>query len=90
MKLTDQGIRNVKQAPERMAAGAKALEAMGGKLLSLYMTMGEYDYVGIGELPSDEAVATFCLALGSLGNVKTTTMRAFSMDTVASLVKSLP
>ena len=90
MKFTDQGIRNVKQAPERMAAGAKALEAMGGKLVCLYMTMGEYDYVAIGEMPSDEVAATFCLALASLGNVKTTTMRAFSLDEVAGLVKPLP
>jgi uncharacterized protein with GYD domain len=52
--------------------------------------MGEYDYVAIGEAPNDEAAATFALALGSLGNVKTTTLRAFTKDEFATLVKKLP
>ncbi len=45
---------------------------------SFFVTMGEYDYVAIGEAPNDEVAATFSLALSSLGNVKTTTLRAIS------------
>jgi uncharacterized protein with GYD domain len=49
MKLTDQGIKDIKNAPQRIEAAAKALEAMGGKMTGFYLTMGEYDYVVIGE-----------------------------------------
>ena len=89
-KLTDQGIKNIKDAPERYKQGTKAIEQMGGKVIGFYLTMGEYDYVGIGEAPSDEVAATFALALGALGNVRTTTLRAFTAEEFAEIVKKLP
>lgn len=90
MNLTDQGIKNIKDAPKRIEAGIKALEDMGGKLTGFYMTMGEYDYVTIGEAPNDEAVATFLLGLGSLGNVRTTTLKAFTREEFVAMVNKLP
>lgn len=89
-KLTDQGIRNIRQAPERLQAGIKSAEALGGKLIGFYLTMGEYDYVTISEGPNDEAVATGALAAGSLGNVRSTTMRAFTQQEFVNIVKKLP
>ena len=89
-KLTDQGIKNIKDAPERFKQGVQALEAMGGKLIGFYLTMGEYDYVAIGEAPSDEVAATFMLAQGALGNVRTTTLKAFTTEEFAEMVKKLP
>jgi len=35
-KLTDQGIRNIKEAPQRIEEGIKAIEAMGGKTINFY------------------------------------------------------
>jgi uncharacterized protein with GYD domain len=90
MKLTDQGAKAIKEAPGRIEAGIKGFEAMGGKVLGFYVLMGEYDYAAIGEAPSDEVAATFSLALSSLGNVKTTTLRAFTTEEFAGLVKKLP
>ena len=89
-KLTDQGIKNIKDAPERLEKGIKAFEQMGGKLIGFYLTMGEYDYVGIGEAPSDEAAAVFNLAQGALGNVRTTTLKAFTTEEFAEIVKKIP
>jgi uncharacterized protein with GYD domain len=90
MKLTDQGIKDIKNAPQRIDAAAKALEAMGGKMTGFYLTMGEYDYVVIGEGPSDEVGMTFLLGLGAAGNVKTTTLKAFTKEQFAEMVKKLP
>ena len=89
-KLTDQGIRNIKEAPGRIEEGIKGAEAMGAKVLGFYTVMGEYDYVAIGEFPNDEAVMAFALALGSTGNVRTTTLKAFTKDEFAEIVKKLP
>jgi uncharacterized protein with GYD domain len=89
-KLTDQGIREIKQAPQRVEDAFKAYEAMGGKVLGFYTVMGEYDYVAIGEAPSDEVHLTFALALGSQGAVRTTTLKAFTKEELAEIVKKLP
>jgi len=90
VKLTDQGIKAIKEAPERVDAAIKAFEKIGGKNLVVYVVMGEYDYVAVGEAPSDEVATTFALALGSLGNVRTTTLRAYTKEEFTAMVKKLP
>jgi uncharacterized protein with GYD domain len=90
MKLTDQGIKDIKNAPQRIENGIKAFEAMGGKVTGFYIVMGEYDYVAIGESPSDEVSMAFALGLGSQGNVRSTTLRAFTKEEFAETVKRLP
>ena len=89
-KLTDQGIKNIKEAPQRIEEGIKASEAMGGKVIGFYSVMGEYDYVGIAEFPNDETVLTLALAFGAQGNVRTTTLKAFTKEEFAEIVKKLP
>ena len=90
MKLTEYGIKNIKEAPERINAGIKAFEEMGGQLIGFYIVMGDYDYVAIGEAPSGKVAATFALSVGSLGNVKTTTLQAYTEEEFAAMVKKLP
>jgi uncharacterized protein with GYD domain len=89
-KITDQGIRNIKDAPQRFAEGAKAFEAIGGKMIGFYSTMGEYDYVGIAEIEDEEAGLAFTMGLGSQGNIRTTTMRAYNMEEFKRIVDKIP
>jgi uncharacterized protein with GYD domain len=89
-KLTDQGIRNIKEAPRRIEEAFKGWEAMGGKVIGFYVVMGEYDYVAIGEAPNDEVAATAALALGSQGNVRTKTLKDITKEEFAEIVKKLP
>jgi len=89
-KLTDQGIRNIREAPQRIESGIAAWESAGGKLIGFYATTGEYDYVVITEAPNDELGAAFTLAQGAMGYVRTTTMRAFTQGEFADLVSKLP
>jgi uncharacterized protein with GYD domain len=90
MKLTEQGIKDIKNAPQRVDAAAKAIEAIGGKLTGFYFTLGEYDYITIIEGLTDEVGASFLLKLGSAGNVRTTTLKAFTKNEFAEMVKKLP
>jgi uncharacterized protein with GYD domain len=90
IKLTEQGIKTIKEAPGRIDAATKAFEKMGGKNFAVYAVMGEYDYVAFGEAPSDEVATTFALGLGSLGNVRTTSLRAYTKDEFVAMVKKLP
>ena len=89
-KLTDQGIKSIKDAPSRVEDAIKGAEAMGGKVMGVYSVMGEYDYVSIGEFPSDEHAMTFAMATGSRGNVRTTTLKAVTKEEFAEIVKKLP
>lgn len=89
-KWTEQGVRDIKGAPARIEAAIKAAEGMGAKVLGIYIVMGEYDLVAVSEGATDEVAATVNLALSSLGNVRTTTLRAFTAKEFAEMVKKLP
>ncbi len=90
MKFTEQGAKEIKDAPKRVEQFVKSLEAMGGKLIGIYMVMGEYDYVGIAELPSDEVALSYLMNMGAAGMVKTTTLRAFKKEEFISIMNKLP
>ena len=87
---TDQGIRNVKESPGRLDAGQALIKELGGEMKQVYLTMGGYDLVFITEMPSDEAVAKLSLKIGSLGNVRTTTLKAFPEPELRALIAELP
>lgn len=89
-KLTNKGVKDIKNAPKRIEEGIKAFEAMGGKLVGFYLVMGDYDYVAIGEAPNDEVAMIFSLAIGAQGNVRTTTLKAFTTKEFAGFVEKLP
>ena len=90
MNLTEQGVKSIKEAPARVEEAAKALEAAGGKLLGFYLVMGQYDYVAIAEGPSDEVAMLQLLGLGAGGNVRTTTLKAFTREEFEGIVAKLP
>ena len=83
---TDQGIRNVKESPQRLDAFKKGVEAAGGKVIGFYLTMGRYDMVTIVESPSDEAAAAMVLSMGRLGNIRTETMKAFPEEQYRGII----
>lgn len=90
LKLTDQGSKDIMNAPARIGESIKLYEKMGGKVIGLYLVMGEYDYVAIGESPSDEVQAAFALALGAQGNVKSTTLKAIPAKDIPAILAKLP
>jgi uncharacterized protein with GYD domain len=89
LNWTDQGIRNVKESPKRLDAAKKLAKDLGGEIKSVYMTQGSFDLVLITEMPNDEKVASFVLKVGSLGNVRTTTLKAYSEDDYRKIIGGL-
>ena len=86
---TEQGIRNVKDTIKRAKSFEDAVEKAGGKSRGIYYTIGRYDMVAIVEAPTDETMASILFSLGSLGNVRTETLKAFSMDEAANIIEKL-
>ncbi len=87
---TEQGIKAVKASPKRLRAAKRLAKDCGVKFRSFHMTLGQYDIVVSVEAPDDEAVARFALALGSAGNVRTTTLKGFTEQEYQKIIGSLP
>ncbi len=87
---TDQGIRNVKDSPKRLDAAKNLVKDLGGELKQFYLTMGAYYIVIILDLPGDDAAARFALSLCARGNVRTTTVKAFTEAEYRDIVAALP
>ena len=90
IKFTDQGIRNIKSSPKRADTARFLARSCGAEVKSLYLTLGTYDLIAIVEAVQDDAVARFSLALDSIGNVRSVTMKAFSEDEYHHIIGSLP
>ncbi len=88
--LTDQGIRTMKDLSRRLQNADQTFEAMGAKIIEVYLAMGEYDYVVIAEAPDDETIARVALAIAGQGNVRTRTFRVFTRSEALKLIEGLP
>lgn len=87
--FTDQGIRSIKDSTKRADAVQAAAAKFGAKMTQLYWTLGQYDLVAVIEAPDDASVAAFGLAIGSAGNVRIETLRAFNEDEMAGILRRL-
>jgi uncharacterized protein with GYD domain len=89
IKFTQQGIKGIAETTKRAAALHVAAKKMGVKVADIFWTLGDYDGLLILEAPNDETVTTLLLHLGAMGNVHTTTVRAFNaaeMDKILTKV----
>ncbi len=89
-KFTQKGLRNIKDLPQRIAQAKAVAEQMGGRAIGVWMLLGEYDLIAIGEAPDDLTAAAFAAANGALGNATSLTMRAFSEDEIKQILSKLP
>ena len=88
LNWTDQGIRNVKETLQR-ADSAAELAQKHGATLQVYWTVGPYDLVCVIEAPDDESATAMLLELGSQGNLRTTTLRAYDREEMSGIIERL-
>ena len=84
--FSEQGIKNVKQTVERADAFRHMAEKVGANVKSIYYTLGSRDLVAIVEAPDDETVTALALSVGSRGNVRSETLRAFSLPEMGKIL----
>lgn len=82
---TEQGIKKITESPDRAKETHDMVKKAGGKM-QLFYTMGRYDFVMIIEVPKDEDAMAILLCLGSMGNIRTTTMKAWTESEAAKLL----
>jgi uncharacterized protein with GYD domain len=60
----------IKKPHDRAAVIGKVIEKLGGKLTGFWLSFGDYDVVGIFEMPDATSAAAFALAIGAGGGCK--------------------
>ena len=85
---TDEGFKNAIDAPGRIKETHKAVAAAGGKM-QLYYTLGEYDFIMVVDVPDDKAIVKTLVWLGSKGNVRTKTLKAWTEDEAAAVLAEM-
>ena len=90
LNWTDQGAKNAKDANKRFQASKSMAEKLGGKLLSAYVTTGQYDVVVTLDMPNGEAMVKFASAISGSGNARTTTVRGYTPDEFSKLAAAAP
>jgi uncharacterized protein with GYD domain len=89
IQFTDQGIRSIKDTIKRGDAAMAEAEKMGMKIREEFWTMGAYDVVIVVDAPDAETMSAFMLKIGSLGNVKSHTMRAFRREEMEGILAKI-
>jgi uncharacterized protein with GYD domain len=82
---TEQGIKNIAEAPNRIKTTHSMVEKVGGKM-QLFYTLGEYDFAMVVEVPDDDSMVTVLACLGSMGNVRTKTLKAWTEEEAAKIL----
>jgi uncharacterized protein with GYD domain len=90
VNLTEQGVRDIKNAAERLREFDEAAREVGGKLVGFYLVLGQYDYIVITEAPDDQTAARLILGTIAKGTVRTQTMRAFPREEFENLARDMP
>src|SRR5205809_5216680 len=89
IQFTDQGICNIKDTVKRGDAAIAEAEKMGMKIIEEFWTMGAYDVVVMFDAPDDETVSAFLLKIGSMGNVRGQTLRAFRKEEMEGILAKI-
>ena len=90
VNFTEQGARHIRQTTERSKGLVNAAGNLGIKIKDIYWTMGAFDAVFIADAPDDETMTAFAMSMASLGNIRTQTLRAFSVNEMNKIVAMLP
>jgi uncharacterized protein with GYD domain len=84
---TDQGIKNYRDSVRRAEDYQGLVEKHGGQVRQLVWTLGEYDIVVVTEFPDDETATAVALQTAAMGNIRTTTMKAFDAEQMRAIIQ---
>jgi uncharacterized protein with GYD domain len=89
VKWTEQGAKNARDTVKRFKEFRADVEKRGGKVQTIHWTEGQYDIVSTLEFPDEQTAMAELLALGSLGNVRTETLHAFTESEMETIIRKI-
>jgi uncharacterized protein with GYD domain len=87
MNWTDQGVKSAKETVHRRDQADALAQKHGASIEQVYWTVGPYDLVVIVEAPDDESATAMLLKLGTGGNLRTTTLRAYDREEMSGIIQ---
>ena len=88
-KYTKDGLIDMRKTPERFEVVKKIINDAGGKLLSIYGLIGEYDVITIMEVLDEKVAASTILKICSKGRITSQTMTALTIDDFLKIAKEV-
>jgi uncharacterized protein with GYD domain len=88
-KFTAEGIKGVKEGPQRRQRARERIAELGGKVIGNWLTQGRYDVIWIAEFPDDASASAFALGTGMAGRLTTETMRAYTAEETDAIFAKL-
>src|SRR3954462_3923908 len=88
-RLSQQGVQTLQSNPARLQEVNRDVEKLGAKVLHQWATLGEFDFVNVGEAPDTATIAKVSVALGARGSTKIQTLPALSIDEFVSTIEEL-
>ena len=89
MRWTSQGMAGLPGWRERVEEGERIIEAAGGSLIGVYVTLGRYDVVEIFEAPDDEVAIEILMKLNRFAAEHTETLRAFTREEAEAIIRRI-
>jgi uncharacterized protein with GYD domain len=89
MNWTDQGVKTAAETVHRRDQANALAERHGVSIEEVYWTVGPYDLVTVIEAPDDESATAMLLELGTAGNLRTTTLRAYDREEMSGIIQRL-
>jgi uncharacterized protein with GYD domain len=86
---TDQGVKQAKDSVQRSEHFRDMVRQLGGQVHALFWTQGRYDIAARVEAPDDATMAAIAIRLGSQGNVRSETLRAFTAEEMTAILGKL-
>jgi uncharacterized protein with GYD domain len=90
INFTQQGLQNLHESPHRAAAFKAVARKSGVRITRIFWTLGNYDGAVLFEAKDDAAATGLMLSLAGLGNVHTTTLRAFDAEEFGAILDKTP
>jgi uncharacterized protein with GYD domain len=87
LNWTEQGVKNFKETVDRYENAKEAMAQLGVTFTDVYWTVGPYDIVTVVEAPDDETATAALLNVAAQGNIRSTTLRAFSADEMRAVIQ---
>jgi uncharacterized protein with GYD domain len=89
MNWTDQGIKSAKDTVQRRDQADALAQKHGATIEQVYWTVGPYDIVCILQAPDEQSATAMVLELGSAGNLRTLTLRAYDREEMSGIIQRL-
>jgi uncharacterized protein with GYD domain len=82
--LTPDGVRTLKNNPNRVQEVNKEVGQLGAKVLDQWATLGQYDFITVVDAPDESTMAKVSIELGSRGTMTSQTLAAIPAEDFAS------